>query len=311
MQKTAALALMLAVAGTAHAADKPDWAYPPQPKPPVFDAVQPHDLPGSNKHYTRAEVNDRFNPPDWYPDEHPPMPHAVAYGGPRPAAPACALCHLPSGDGHPESASIAGLPEEYMLRQMAAFKAQERHNNRAPLMSALSAALTEGEIAEAVHYYTGLKPRAGWDQVKESATVPATFVGPGGMRFAVPGSPEEPIGSRIITLPQNPEQAELRDPHTGFVDLVPPGSIQRGEVLATTGGGKTVPCGICHGPDLHGLAGLPPIAGRHAIYTFRQLRDMHDGDRTGGMTALMTGVVAPLSDDDMIDLSAYLASLEP
>jgi diguanylate cyclase (GGDEF)-like protein len=35
---------------------------------------------------------------------------------------ACAQCHLPSGDGHPESSSLAGLPVPYILRQMAAFK---------------------------------------------------------------------------------------------------------------------------------------------------------------------------------------------
>ena len=54
------------------------------------------------------------NPPDWYPEEHPPMPQIVAHGGQRPAGRACAQCHLPSGDGHPESSSLAGLPAAYM-----------------------------------------------------------------------------------------------------------------------------------------------------------------------------------------------------
>ena len=40
----------------------------------------------------------------------------------KPVARACALCHLPTGNGHPESASLAGLPAAYIMRQMAEFK---------------------------------------------------------------------------------------------------------------------------------------------------------------------------------------------
>lgn len=43
---------------------------------------------------------------------------------------------------------------------------------------------------------------------------------------------------------------------------VPPGSIKRGELLPTTGGGKTTACIACHRPDLRGLADFPPLAGR-------------------------------------------------
>jgi cytochrome c553 len=32
---------------------------------------------------------------------------------------ACGSCHLMSGQGHPESADIAGMPAEYLIRQMA------------------------------------------------------------------------------------------------------------------------------------------------------------------------------------------------
>ena len=40
------------------------------------------------------------------------------------------------------------------------------------------------------------------------------------MRFATPDGAKEPIGNRIIVLPQNPHLAELRDPHSGFIDRV-------------------------------------------------------------------------------------------
>ena len=86
---------------------------------------------GQHAQYTQAQIDDPFNPPDWFPDEHPPMPQVVAHGGPKPAGRACAQCHLPSGDGHPESASLAGLPAGYIIRQMERFQTGIR-NNRAP-----------------------------------------------------------------------------------------------------------------------------------------------------------------------------------
>ena len=89
-------------------------------------------VPGSTKQYTQAQIDDPFNPPDWFPDEHPPMPQIVAHGGAKPAGRACAQCHLPTGDGHPESASLAGLPANYIVRQMAAFKNGDAQGRAAP-----------------------------------------------------------------------------------------------------------------------------------------------------------------------------------
>src|SRR5258706_13994458 len=89
-------------------------------------------MPGSAKKYTQAEIDDGFNPPDWFPDEHPPMPEIVATG--RKPARACALCHLPTGDGHPESSSLAGLPAAYLVRQMGELKNGGRKGARAKPM---------------------------------------------------------------------------------------------------------------------------------------------------------------------------------
>jgi len=55
--------------------------------------------------------------------------------------------------------------------------------------------------------------------------VPKTFVGAGNMRFASKESGMEPIGQRIIELPENAEHAELRDPHSSFMAYVPVGSM--------------------------------------------------------------------------------------
>src|SRR5438552_1613153 len=92
--------LALLWSAAAMAADGLDWAYPVTPPPEPLNSVIQKQVPGSTKKYTQAQIDDPFNPPDWFPNEHPPMPDIVARGGPKPASRACAQCHLPSGDGH-------------------------------------------------------------------------------------------------------------------------------------------------------------------------------------------------------------------
>ena len=92
----------------------------------------------------------------------------------------------------------------------------------------------------------------------------------------------------------------------------PPGSIKKGEELVKTGGnGKTVPCAVCHGPDLRGLGEVPPIANRDLLYIVRQLNDMQTGARTGIWVPLMKPVVEKMTLDDMIAIAAYVGTLEP
>ncbi len=89
---------------------------------------------------------------------------------------------------------------------------------------------------------------------------------------------------------------------------MPVGSLAKGEELVTTGAGKTIQCGICHGPEQTGLGAVPGIAGRTASYTMRQLWDIQQGTR---MSALMAPVVANLTAEDMLNIAAYVASLAP
>ena len=81
--------------------------------------------------------------------------------------------------------------------------------------------------------------------------------------------------------------------------------------LVRTGGDKTVPCAICHGPTLQGLGEVPPIAGRQATYVVRQLFGIQDGSRGGISAALMQQVVEKLTLDDMLAIAAYTASRQP
>jgi cytochrome c553 len=292
------------------AVEELDWAYPVTPRPEALDNLVLKQVPGSTLAYTQAQIDDPFGPPDWFPDEHPQSPSVVARGN-KPGVRACAQCHLPSGDGHPESASLAGLPVPYLLRQMAAFKNGGRKGVRATVMIAIAQAISEADALAASDYFAALKPGV-VTQVVETDTVPKSHVGAGGMRFVVPGGDKEPIGDRVIVVPQDEDRAKSRDPHSGFVDYVPTGSIARGEALVATGdGGKTIPCAICHGPTLQGLGEVPSIVGRPPTYVVRQLNDMKTGARSGDSMALMKAVVDKLTVADMVAIAAYLGSREP
>ena len=123
--------VMATISLPAMAADLPEWAYPPLPKLIPPDAVVQKQMPGSTKTYTQAQIDDDFNVADWYPGDHPPLPRVVEHGSP-PAVRACAKCHLTSGDGHPESSSIAGLPVAYFIQQRSIphLPNDERHIRR-------------------------------------------------------------------------------------------------------------------------------------------------------------------------------------
>jgi cytochrome c553 len=285
------------------------WAFPVRDKvQPVIDVRSGLiHVPDSAKSYTQDQIDDLANPPDWFPEEHAPMPKVVQHGAGGEVL-GCASCHLGSGLGHPESANLAGVSAAYIMRQLADFKSGARMGEGMP---DISRDLSDDDARQASQWFANLKPKV-WQTVVEADRVPITFINIHLMRMPLPGGGEEPIGDRIIELPQDPARAESRDPHSGFVAYVPAGSIAKGKELVTTGGsGKTIACFICHGSSLGGLAEVPAIAGHSPMYLFRQLYYFKDGSRAGTMSALMKGVVAKLGQDDMLAIAAYVGSLPP
>jgi cytochrome c553 len=283
------------------------WAFPVSNGALPAEEAAPKSVPGSTKSYAPAQIDDLLNPPDWFPDEHAPAPPIVQKG--HGAALACGSCHLMSGLGHPESADMAGFTAAYVVQQMADFKSGVRKD--AARMNGIAKAISDEESQQAAEWFAAIKPRV-WTKVTEAATVPKTIVGQGRMRFLAPGGGTEPIGNRIITVPDDQERARSRDPTSGFVAYVPVGSIAKGKALVETGGsGKTVACSICHGDALKGLGNVPRLAGLHPIYIARQLYLFKDGNRNGIDAQLMKKSVAQLTDDDIVALAAYLGSLAP
>lgn len=293
-----------------------DWAYAISPAfPPEEDDGTLHSLPGSEGRFTLTEARNRFGPADWYPQDHLPMPSIVAVGRESAGIMACSLCHYPNGQGKPENASVVGLEPGYFIQQLQDMRNGLRTSaNRAKantgLMIAFAVNMTDEEIQQAADYYGAMEWRQ-WIEVVETDTVPLTFRR-GGLHIPLEGDEagEEPIGRRIIEMPVDPEGTELwRNPRAGFRALVPIGAVGAGEELATTGGGKSIPCAICHGDQLQGLGQVPPLRGRSPSYLARQLYDFQQGTRQGVWSPLMDAVVENLTGDDIINLTAYLGSL--
>jgi cytochrome c553 len=305
----------------------PAWAYGfPQPGAPTAAASgagrggqaavdnSPKRLAGSSLEFTTAQIRDGYGPADWFPGDHPAMPEIVAHGR-RPDVRACALCHYPNGKGRAENAPIAGYPVAYFIQQMSDFKdgnrkSAEPRKANTNAMIAIAKAMTVDEIRSTAEYF-GSMPWTPWIRVVETSMVPKTRIS-GGLFLALEGDDKEPIGERIIETPESTEASETyRNPRSGFVAYVPPGSVKKGETLVTSGGGKTLACGSCHGSDLKGLGPVPGIAGRSPSYLVRQMYDMQAGARKGLWTPLMVNVVSKLSNEDMLEIAAYTASLKP
>lgn len=318
-----AVCLAVSAAFAAPTSEPPSWAYvatPPPPSPSDANAPKPapdetpKHVPNSNVALTIAQIRDLYNPPDWHPDDHPQMPDVVSKGR-KPGVFACAYCHLPNGQGRPENAGLAGLPAAYIMQQVADLKSGARRSAMPKLVPAVMM-VTEAtnvgtdDLLAAAEYFASLRFKP-WIKVVETDTAPKTRVG-GAMLIALEDGSKEPIGARIIEVPENLSATELRDSQSGFIAYVPKGSIKKGETLATTGNkGKVTACTACHGADLQGLGPVPPLAGRSPSYIVRQLYDLKAGTRAGPWSALMKNVVAGLTDDDILNVAAYAASRTP
>jgi cytochrome c553 len=288
----------------------PDCAYPGAPTPD--DGIL-RELPGAASKFTRSQAYFDFGPADWYPGDHPPMPDIVAHGKQAAGVRACALCHFPNGQGKMENGGVAGLPAAYILEQLKKFKSGERRSAdprkaNTNEMAQIARLLTDEETMAAANYFASMKWRT-WVKVVEAETAPAVRTTTNGLFLPVAGAAPIPLGNRIIEVPENPERTDVtRDPRSGFIAYVPPGSIARGEALAAAASGNTTRCATCHGPDLKGLKNVPGIAGRTSSYLMRQLWDIQQGARK---SPTMAPLVAKLELGDLTDLAAYVASLSP
>ena len=300
----------------------PEWAWgvmppapPPQPgaaqaQPPADDGTVLH-IEGSSVGLTRTQLRGIPTAPDWHPEDHGPVPDIVSKG--RQPVRACGFCHLPNGRGRPENAAPAGLSASYITQQMDDFKnglrqSSDPRKGNVNLMIAFAKGATPEEVKAAAEYFASLPIPQGWVKVKEVSMVPKTKIA-GNVYFELEGAEagKEPIGNRVIEVPEHgQERFEMRDGHAGYIAYVPVGAVKKGEAFAAK-----LQCSVCHGANLQGLGPVPSLAGRSPSYMARQLFDFQTGARHGLWSDLMKPIAAKMTAEDLVNITAYIASKNP
>lgn len=291
----AILVLMLApVAG--YAADNGlGWAYPVEPPPGTNADAAPPSKRVSQYLILRSYTG------------LPSMPEAVATGKPLP----CMQCHLANGGSHPESAAIAGMSVNYIMEQVHAFRDGERVDVRTGRMVQVAKIISEKDLEQAAQYYAAIgASRQHWVKTivgNEVPKGPAPFGG-GGFRYHAGDGGTEPLPvGMVVETAEDDDLVRARDQiNGGFVQYVNAEDLALGEKVAAAG-----KCGTCHGADYKGIGDVPRLAGQHSLYSIRQLKDMQTGARKDKNVALMQPALAPLSDREIVAVSAYLASKSP
>ena len=67
----------------------------------------------------------------------------------------------------------------------------------------------------------------------------------------------------------------------------------------------------CHGADAKTsiMPTYPNLAGQNAEYLLAQMKDIKSGARNNGQTAVMKGIVAAITEDELGVLAEYIAGL--
>lgn len=310
--------------------DKANPQNPPsrnlRPNEDPQEQTRPRTVAGSSAKYALVDVRDGHNVIDWFPGDHPAMPPIIKNGPASlgEAGRGCGSCHLPNGKGRPENAPVSGQSVGYFVQQLRDFAAGRRVSSdprkpNTPTMGILARAMTDEEMQQAGEYFAAIRWTP-WIKVVEAEMIPEMHLEEGNMYITHGKEPTEKLGGRIVETPEDAFQANgVRNPRSGWIAYVPVGSVARGKRLVETGevmmGGKpvrkTTACATCHGVDMQGLGDFPAIGSRSPSYLMRQLYDFKTVRRNGLYASIMQPVVATLSNDEMRDIVAYLASMPP
>ena len=130
------------------------------------------------------------------------------------------------------------------------------------LMIGLSKPITDAEVEAAAAYFSALKPRKRI-KVVESDMIPKSYIAVL-VWAATENGEREPLGQRILEIPDDLIQFESRDPRSTFTAYVPVDSLAKGEALVNKGGpGKSLQCAEALRPVDNAFGQLDPSSSRH------------------------------------------------
>jgi cytochrome c553 len=90
-------------------------------------------------------------------------------------------------------------------------------------------------------------------------------------------------------------------PPKGIIDVPNTTRIERAKSLVSA-----YRCDFCHRPDFAGDLNVPRLAGQREDYLIKALRGYKDNSRSG-YDASMADVMAPITDEQILDVAYYLA----
>ena len=295
------------------------WAYVlNEPASGNADAPDPDEVvtvPGSSVSMPRSAINLTNGPPDWHPDSHPPMPELVAKGG-GDGVVACGYCHLPNGQGKPENAQCGGAAVRvHRAADDGLAKRSTQDGRAADGPAGLHGADRPGRHRCAgscvprstSHRSTSSRGFASW----RPTWCPRHGSPAGSTRWskAAGWSRSARAWSRRRRICIEPSCVMTPRVLSPTYPPAPSHEESASRPPATMAGRRPAP--VCHGPQLRGLGPVPALAGRSPSYIARQLYDLQTGIRNGAWSDLMDATVANLTTEDIVNLAAYTASLEP
>ena len=129
------------------------------------------------------------------------------------------------------------------------------------------------------------------------------------------GKRPEPTMSAMASAMSDDDMADIGAYFAGLkLKVAPSPTNERGRTLFLAGNPDVgLPaCTGCHGPEARGNepAAFPALHGQYSAYVQKALHDYKTGSRYNDRNEMMRGIAARLTDDDIVAVSEYLASLQ-
>ena len=176
----------------------------------------------------------------------------------------------------------------------------------------IAAAVSPQELKIAADYFARPDYRK-WIRVVETDMVPKFEISSHNMLVKAPGGGHGTAGRRAswkcrkIWIAPN-----CAIPASGFVAYVPKGAIARGKKLVDSRQHGAFPCAVLPWRAPEGRRQCAGAGGAFAQSGIvRQLYDFKHGTRGGPAADPMKPEVAHMTDEQRLDIAAYLASLNP